>query len=575
MEATDSLPEDVHLRGRAVRDHHLPFARTTYGRAPEDGPVQPQGIRDHHLRLPRATDPMAPLRGRGARPDSGALGRERIVSRPPAETAALKSEGRLYQAMLENDERFDGLFFSGIVTTGVYCRAVCPVPRPARRENVRFHTSVAAAEAAGFRPCLRCHPERSAGTPVWGPFPPVVSRALGLIFEGALDEDDVEELARRVGLGSRQLRRLFGEHLGASPLAVAKARRVHFARCLLDETDLPISDVALAAGFRSVRQFNHDFRKTFGRSPKDVRRGAERAADGSIAISLRYRPPLDWPRMVEFLQPRATPGVEIVSHDRYRRTVEIDGQAGEIELVLVPDQPRLVLRIRDYSRAPLQHLAARVRGMFDLDADPLQVAGDLGRSEILAPLVRARPGLRVPGAWDPFELAVRAVLGQQISVRAATTLAGRLVEAYGRPLEGATGGLTHLFPTPDALAAVDPRRIGATGSQARAIRAISAAVVSHELALDSSQGLEDFVERFCRLPGVGPWTAHYVAMRALREPDAFPAGDLGLRRALCYRGRPISTPALARLAEQWRPWRAYAAMYLWTSPRAVTEKGTR
>jgi AraC family transcriptional regulator of adaptative response / DNA-3-methyladenine glycosylase II len=485
------------------------------------------------------------------------------------------SEERLYQAKQEKDDRFDGLFFSGVVTTGVYCRVVCPSPRRARRENLRFFTSVAAAEGAGFRPCLRCHPERSAGTPVWGPFPAVVSRALGLIFDGALDEGGVERLAGRVGLGSRQLRRLFNEHLGASPLAVAKARRVHFARCLLDETDLPITDVVLAAGFRSVRQFNHDFRKTFGRSPKEVRRRPEITADGSLAISLRYRPPLDWPRMVEFLQPRATPGVEIVSHDRYRRAVEVDGEAGEIELVLVPDQPRLVLRMRTLSPASLQRLAAQGRRVFDLNADPLRIAADLGRSDVLAPLVRARPGLRVPGAWDPFELSVRAVLGQQVSVRAATTLASRLIEAYGRPIDRSAGGLTHLFPRPQALADADLRAIGATGSQERAIRAISAAVANGELALDASRGLDDFVERFCRLPGVGPWTAQYVAMRALGEPDAFPAGDLGLRRALGDRGRPMSASVLAKRSEQWRPWRAYAAMYLWMSPRTTRKGGKR
>jgi AraC family transcriptional regulator, regulatory protein of adaptative response / DNA-3-methyladenine glycosylase II len=264
-----------------------------------------------------------------------------------------------------------------------------------------------------------------------------------------------------------------------------------------------------------------------------------------------------------------------VSHDRYRRAVEIDGEAGEIELVLVPDQPRLVLRMRTLSQAPLQHLAAQGRRVFDLDADPVRIAADLGRSDVLAPLVRARPGLRVPGAWDPFELSVRAVLGQQISVRAATTLAGRLVETYGTPIDGSVDGLTHLFPRPQALADADLRRIGATSSQERAIQAISRAVAAGELALDASRGLDDFVESFCGLPGVGPWTAHYVAMRGLREPDAFPAGDLGLRRALGDRGRPMSASALAKLSEQWRPWRAYAAMYLWMSPSTTRKGGKR
>jgi len=483
------------------------------------------------------------------------------------------NDERLYQAIRDKDVRFDGLFFSGVVTTGVYCRAVCPVPRPAKPENVRFFTSVAAAEGAGFRPCLRCHPQRSTGTPVWGPFPPVVSRALGLIFDGALEEGGIGGLARRVGLGPRQLRRLFNEHLGAPPLAVAKSRRVHFARCLIDETNLAIADLAFAAGFESVRQFNHDFRKTFGRSPKEVRRRPEKVTDGWIAISLPYRPPLDWPRMVEFLQPRATPGVEVVSHDRYRRTVEIDGEGADIELTLVPDQPRLVLRILTPARVPLRRIATKARRLFDLDADPMRIAADLGSSGILSRLVKARPGLRVPGAWDPFELSVRAVLGQQISVRAATTLAGRLVETYGRPREGLVAGLTHLFPRPEALVDANLRAIGATGSQERAIRAISRSVAAGELSFDASRGLDDFVERFCRLPGVGSWTAHYVAMRGLQEPDAFPTGDLGLRRVLGDPGRPLSAPALAKVAERWRPWRAYAAMYLWMSARAARKGG--
>jgi AraC family transcriptional regulator of adaptative response / DNA-3-methyladenine glycosylase II len=450
--------------------------------------------------------------------------------------------------MLEKDERFDGLFFSGIVTTGVYCRAVCPVPRTARQENVRFFTSVAAAERAGFRPCLRCHPERSTGTPVWGPFPAVVSRALGLIFDGQLDDGDVEELARRVGLGSRQLRRLFNEFLGASPLAVAKARRVHFARCLLDQTDLPISDIALTAGFRSIRQFNHDFRRTFGRSPKEIRRRPRRDAGGSIAIELPYRPPLDWPRMIAYLQPRATPGVEVVSHDRCRRALEAGGQAAVVELVLVPDRPRLALRVHAGSGASLRLLAASARRAFDLDADPLRIAADLGRSELLAARVTARPGLRVPGAWDPFELSVRAVLDQQLGVRAATTLMGRLAAAHGRAVDAET----RLFPRPADLAEAD----------VATIRPLARAVAGGELALDASRGLDDFVERFCRSARVGPAVARYGALRALGHPDAFPADDPALRRA----AGGLSGAALSRVAEQWRPWRAYAAMYLWMNP---------
>ncbi|MGH2873307.1 MAG: bifunctional transcriptional activator/DNA repair enzyme AdaA [Solirubrobacteraceae bacterium] len=393
------------------------------------------------------------------------------IPRPSAlpEAAGEARDDRFYRAMEEQDGRFDGLFFSGIVTTGVYCRAVCPVPRIARREHVRFFTSVAAAQDAGFRPCLRCHPERSAGTPVWGPFPPIVSRALGLIFEGALDRGSIDELAQRVGLGARQLRRLFSEHLGASPLAVAKTRRVHFARCLLEETDLPITDIALVSGFRSIRGFNHDFRASFGRSPSEIRRHPHRTAQGLITLSLPYRPPLDWARIVAFMRPRSLPGVELVTHDRYQRAIEIDGEVVQLEVVLVPDEPRLSFSVHASAPLPLRQLTARARRLFDLDADPGRIADALERSPTLAGLVRARPGLRVPGAWDAFELSVRAVLGQQISVRAASTLARRVIETYGRPIVSGTGGLTHLFPSSEVLAGADLRAIGATGSQQRAI----------------------------------------------------------------------------------------------------------
>jgi AraC family transcriptional regulator, regulatory protein of adaptative response / DNA-3-methyladenine glycosylase II len=476
-----------------------------------------------------------------------------------------RDEAECYGAIAANDDRFDGLFFSGIVTTGVYCRPVCPVPRPAKRENVRFFASAPAAEGAGFRPCRRCHPERAASIGVWSGVPPVVSHALNLIAGGALDGDGgVDRLAERVGIGSRQLRRLFDEHLGASPLALAKARRVNFARRLLDDTDLPIARVALAAGFRSVRQFNHDVRRTFGRPPSELRRKGGKAGAGGdqVAIRLPYRPPLDWASMVAFLQARATRGVEVVEHDRYRRTVRVDDAPAVIELRVVPDQPHVVLTLRATTEPRLVDVAERAQRIFDLGADPVAIAAHLGHSADLADRVRSRPGIRVPGAWDAFELAVRAILGQQISVRAASTLAARLAAVHGEPFE-AGDGLTHLFPTASALAHADLMGIGATRSQARSIRALAAAVAAGELAIEAPRGLDEFVERMCQLPGVGPWTAHYVAMRACGEPDAFPAGDLGLRRA-AGNGRPLSERALSDRAEPWRPWRSYAAMYLWS-----------
>jgi AraC family transcriptional regulator of adaptative response / DNA-3-methyladenine glycosylase II len=477
-------------------------------------------------------------------------------------------ETRFHRAIREGDRGFDGRFFAGVLTTGVYCRVACPAPRPAKPENIRFYSSAPAAEAAGFRPCARCHPERAAPQAVWSGVPPIVSRALLLIAEGALDDGGIEELASRVGLGARQLRRLFVEYLGASPVAIAKARRTHFARALIDETDLPLAEIALEAGFRSVRQFNHDLRRTFGRSPTELRRGRRRrpGAGARVELELSYRPPLDWPRAIEFLQARATPGVEVAEHDRYRRTVEVGGSPGAIEIRLAPSEPKLILAVWGEPRKGLLGVAERARRLFDLQADPAAIADSLEASALLRPLVRRRPGIRVPGAWDPFELAVRAVLGQQISVRAATTLAGRLVRSFGSPAAGIDlPGLTHLFPRPEALAEADLTAIGATGAQSRAIRSLARTVTRGELRLDAGPALDDFVERITALPGVGPWTAHYIAMRALGEPDAFPAGDLGLRRAAASGERMPTPRELERAAEEWRPWRAYAAMYLWSA----------
>lgn len=479
-----------------------------------------------------------------------------------------------YAALREGDLRFDGRFFAGVVTTGVYCRSLCPVPQPAKARNVRLFACAAAAEDAGFRPCLRCHPERSPGTPIWAGFPPVVSRALRLIADGALDTAAVDALARRVGLGDRQLRRLFDEHLGTSPLAIAKARRVHFARRLLDETDLPLAQVAFTAGFGSIRAFNHDVHRTFGRSPRDLRatRGRRRVPREGVALRLGYRPPLDWPRMIAFMQPRAIRGVEVIEHDRYRRAIEIGGEPGVLEIRVEPHEPHLVLHVSAPADEPLIGIVERARRIFDLGADPLDVAAGLGRDPVLGRLVRARPGLRVPGAWDPFEVAVRAVLGQQISVRAATTLAARLVASFGVPLDGlAEPGLERLFPRPEALADADLGRIGATRAQAGTIRRLAAAAAGGAIPFDGSLPLEEFVGRMCELPGVGPWTAHYVAMRGVGDPDAFPSGDLGLRRA-AGGGGTLSEREMERVAEAWRPWRAYAAMYLWTRDAARTRR---
>lgn len=505
---------------------------------------------------------------------------------PPAYNPRMEIEPeRCYRAILARDRRFDGRFFTGVVTTGIYCRPVCPVVPP-KLQNMRFYSCAAAAEAAGFRPCKRCRPETSPGTPAWLGTSAVVSRALRLIGDGGLDDENLDALAARLGLGERQLRRLFAEHLGASPLDVARARRVHFARTLIDQTDLPFAEVAHAAGFRSIRQFNHALKQTFGEAPGELRgrrtrRDAAHGPDarGGITMKLPYRPPLAWTEILDFLTTRAIPGVERVEDGTYRRTVEIGETSGIIEVtegVPAPRRtgtraeaphhpPHLVLRVDAAAGHSLIGVAERVRRIFDLGADPSRIEEQLSRDARLAPLVATRPGLRVPGAWDGFEVAVRAVLGQQITVAGAITLAGRLVREFGRPLDEPRDGLTHVFPRADAIAEADLSRVGMPRARAAALRSLAAAVASGAITFDAALGLDDAVARLCAIPGIGPWTAHYIAMRAMGEPDAFPESDLGIRRALGSGGEAAPLPEVRSRAEAWRPWRSYAVLHLWMS----------
>jgi AraC family transcriptional regulator of adaptative response / DNA-3-methyladenine glycosylase II len=474
---------------------------------------------------------------------------------------------RCYEAMLARDRRFDGRFFIGVRTTGIFCRPICPARTPHLR-NVQFFSCAAAALGAGFRACRRCRPESAPGTPAWLGSSAIVARALRLIEAGALDGDDVERLAARLGVGARQLRRLFARHLGASPAEIARARRVHFARALVDETSRPITEIAFAAGFASVRQFNHAFRATFRRSPRELRRGgAVRAAVevDALALRLSYRPPFDWDGLARFLASRAIAGVERVTPRSYARTIELSSGSGWIEVTPIHDESALLLRIHAPWSADLVRVVERVRRIFDLAADPLAISEALGACAVLRPHVTARPGLRVPGAWDGFELGVRAILGQQVSVRGASTLAARLVRAFGKPIESAPAGLSHLFPAPSDLADADLASLGMPRSRAAAIRGFAAAFARGDLALDGARGLDDAVAKLTALPGIGDWTAHYFAMRALGEPDAFPASDLGLRKALANGGPPVSAAQAERMSLPWRPWRSYAALALWHS----------
>jgi len=483
--------------------------------------------------------------------------------------------GRCYQAILTRDRRFDGRFFTGVVTTGIYCRPVCPVVPP-KFKNMRFYACAAAAEAAGFRPCKRCRPETAPGTPAWVGTAAVVTRALRLIAGGALDDENVGAMAERLGIGERQLRRLFAQHLGASPVDVARARRVHFARSLIDDTNLRITDVALSAGFRSIRQFNHAVQRTFGASPTALRQRHTRARrrqavthDVGVIVRLAYRPPFAWAALLRFLSLRAIPGVEVVAGETYRRTITVNGALGRIDVWPDGDAPALLMRVQLPRYDSVIDVVERVRRLFDLDADPLRITEHLRRSSELEPMIDALPGLRVPGAWEPFELAVRAILGQQVTVRGATTLAGRLVRLLGTPIECGSDGLTHLFPAAETLAEADLAPIGLPRARAATIRALAVSVARGELILDAARDGEQAIGALCAIPGMGPWTAHYIAMRALAEPDAFPATDLGLRRALGNGAGPLPAPAVTRLAEAWRPWRAYAAMHLWVGEAEV------
>ena len=473
-----------------------------------------------------------------------------------------------YRALSQRDSRFDGRFFTAVKTTGIYCRPVCPARTP-HSKNVTFFPTAAAAQEAGFRPCLRCRPETAPDMGTWRGTSNSVSRALSLIELGALDHGDVETLAERLGLGDRQLRRLFRQHLGASPASVAQTRRVLLAKQLIHETRLPMAEIAFASGFGSVRRFNEAFLALFGRAPGELRRlGGEDVAvkaDGEFCLLLRYQPPYDWPAMLEFLSQRAITGLESVSDGRYSRAVLLDGIQGSISIEPATGNAlRAGIRVSKLSIVP--GIIARLRRVFDLAADPTAISRHLSQDPVLAPLVAKRPGLRVPGAWDGFELAIRAVLGQQVSVRAAARLAARLVSTFGEPMTMPALGLRHFFPRPEVLASADLTTLGMPKTRAATLSAVAAALLENPELFANDCGLEEAVRRLCRIRGVGEWTAQYIALRQLREPDAFPASDLGVMRALAdERGqRPKAEEVLAR-AERWRPWRAYAAQHLWAA----------
>ncbi len=481
--------------------------------------------------------------------------------------------GICYRALRTRDARFDGRFFVAVRSTGIYCRPVCPARTP-RRENCLFLPCAAAAESAGFRPCRRCRPESAPGTPAWAGTSATVSRGLRLIAEGALDgPGGVPELAGRLGIGERHLRRLFVEHLGAAPLAIAQTRRAHFAAQLLRETDWPVQRVAEAAGFRSLRRFHEAVRAAFGCAPRDLRARRRPDADAA-AIRLAWRPPFAADALLGYLASRRVPGVESLRGSTLRRSLRVDGRLLVVEVDLAADPRAIAVRVHGAEPADWLAVAERVRAVFDLGADPGAIAAQLGADPLLRPRLERLPGVRVVGAWDPFETAVRVVLHQQISVPAATRLSGRVAERFGTRLPDALrgaddGGPTHAFPDAAALADAPLETIGLTRARAAALRGLAAAVVDGRLDLGPGADPDAARDALLALPGIGPWTAELVRMRALREPDAFPAGDLGLRRAL-----GCSAAELERRAERWRPWRAYAATLLWLVPGAAATRGS-
>lgn len=466
------------------------------------------------------------------------------------------------QARLSRDARFDGLFFTAVTSTGIYCRPVCPAPAP-RREHVVYYPDAAAAEADGFRPCLRCRPELAPHADVLRRGDTTVARALRMIDAGLLDTRPAAELARRLALGDRQLRRLFAARLGATPMQVQSTRRLLFAKQLLADGTLPVTQVALASGFRSLRRFNDAFRTAYRMPPSALRRRAQAPARGALVLRLGYRPPYDLAGVLAFLRARALPGLERIDGRSYARAFGNAQQPAWLR-VSAWDAGEHALRLELHGAAPgdLLALVARVRRMFDLDADPRAIAAVLGRDARLRACIRRHPGLRLPGAWNGFELAVRAVLGQQVSIAAARTLAMRLLERHGEPIAPAgADGLTRLFPSPATLAGAGLDGLGLTRARIAALRALAQAVYAGRVDFEPGRALDAQIGTWTRLPGIGAWTAHYIALRALGHPDAFPAGDLVLRRATG--GGILAARELEARAEAWRPWRAYAAIHLW------------
>ena len=478
---------------------------------------------------------------------------------------------RCYRAVSARDARFDGWFVTAVTSTHIYCRPSCPARTPAPR-NVRFYPSSAAAQRAGFRACKRCRPDASPGSPEWNVRQDVVARAMRMIGEGAVDRDGVEGLAGRLAYSPRQLNRLLAHEVGAGPLALARAQRAQTARVLVETTDLPITAVAFAAGFASVRQFNDTIRQVFACTPTELRRARKHGAGPSpdtLSLRLAHRLPYDSPGVLAFLTQRAIPGVEIGTPGLFARTLTLPHGSGTVELV--PEEAHVRARLRLDDLRDLTPAVQRCRRLLDLDADPVAVAEHLDTDALIGPMARRVPGLRVPGTVDPHELALRAVIGQQVSVASARGILGRLVVEYGSPLasphapvSGTTSpALTHRFPDMATIAAVDPQRLPLPLRRARTLVAMAEALATGALVLDVGSDAEQARSTLRTLPGIGDWTADYIAMRGLGHPDVMLCGDLGVHHAIARLGQRTTPTAVDELARRWRPWRSYATLHLW------------
>ncbi|EWC58858.1 Methylated-DNA--protein-cysteine methyltransferase [Actinokineospora spheciospongiae] len=471
---------------------------------------------------------------------------------------------RCVRAVQSKDARFDGWFYTAVLTTGIYCRPSCPVVPP-KVENMRFHPSAASAQQAGFRACKRCRPDASPGSPQWNERADLVARTMRLIADGVVDTDGVPGLAARLGYSVRQVERQLRAELGAGPLAIARAQRAQTARLLIETTTLPMGEVALAAGFASIRSFNDTVRSVFALTPTELRAKAKPVNTPATTLSVRlpFRAPLTPDNLFGHLVATGVPGVEEWRDGAYRRTLRLPHGPAVVALSPHPDHiaARLALSdLRDLSTA-----ISRCRRLLDLDADPVAVDDQLATDPVLAPLVAKSPGRRVPRTADPEELAVRAVLGQQVSTAAARTHAARLVLEHGEPITDPEGGLTHLFPDPAALVDLDPDRLAMPATRKRTLTTVVRALADGEVDLGAGADWASTRERLLALPGVGPWTVETIAMRALGDPDAFLPTDLGIKAAAAALGLPTGASALTAHAQQWRPWRAYAVQYLWAA----------